>query len=153
MASFKLTVSDKKGRSITKEIKENDANPLLGLKIGNEVDAAIVGLGGTMKITGGSDKSGVPMRSDLHGGSRKYILLSKGVGLQDAEKGQRFRKLVRGNTISEEIYQLNCKFDGEIKIEKTEEETKDDSAKKEVKDTPKKDDSAKKKVKDAAKKA
>ncbi len=157
MASFKLTVSDKKGRSITKEIKENDANPLLGLKIGNEVDAAIVSLGGKMKITGGSDKSGVPMRSDLHGGSRKYLLLSKGVGLQDAEKGQRVRKLVRGNTISEEIYQLNCKFDGEIKIEKTEEptkETKKDEPAKEIKKEAKKDEPAKEVKKDeAAKKA
>jgi len=154
LASFKLTVSDKKGRSITKEIKENDANPLLGLKVGNEVDAAIVGLGGTMKITGGSDKSGVPMRSDLHGGSRKYILLSKGVGLQDAEKGQRFRKLVRGNTISEEIYQLNCKFDGEIKIEKTEEPTKEakkDEPAKEVKKEAKKDEPAKEVKKEAKK--
>ena len=145
LASFKLTISDKKGRSITKEIKENDANPLLGLKVGNEVDAAIVGLGGKMKITGGSDKSGVPMRSDLHGGSRKYLLLSKGVGLQDAEKGQRVRKLVRGNTISEEIYQLNCKFDGEIKIEKTEKteeptkEAKKDEPAKEVKKEVKKE--------------
>jgi small subunit ribosomal protein S6e len=93
------------------------------------------------------------MRADIHGGSRKYVLLSKGVGLVDAVKGERVRKLVRGTTISEEIYQINCKYDGEIKIEKTEEETKDDSAKKEVKDTPKKDDSAKKEVKDAPKKA
>ncbi len=157
MASFKLTVSDKKGRSITKEIKENDANPLLGLKIGNEVDAAIVSLGGKMKITGGSDKSGVPMRSDLHGGSRKYLLLSKGVGLQDAEKGQRVRKLVRGNTISEEIYQLNCKFDGEIKIEKTEKteeptkEAKKDEPAKEVKKEAKKDEPAKEVKKEAKK--
>ncbi len=157
LASFKLTISDKKGRSITKEIKENDANPLLGLKVGNEVDAAIVGLGGKMKITGGSDKSGVPMRSDLHGGSRKYLLLSKGVGLQDVEKGQRVRKLVRGNTISEEIYQLNCKFDGEIKIEKTEKteeptkEAKKDEPAKEVKKEAKKDEPAKEVKKEAKK--
>ncbi len=147
MANFKLTISDKKGKSLTKELKENDANPFVGLNIGNEVDAALVGLSGKMKITGGSDKSGVPMRADIHGGSRKYVLLSKGIGLNDAEKGERVRKLVRGTTISEEIYQINCKFEGEIKIEKAEEEPKDDSAKK---DAPKKDDSAKK---DAPKKA
>ena len=152
MANFKLTISDKKGRSLTKELKENDANPFVGLNIGNEIDAALVGLSGKMKITGGSDKSGVPMRADIHGGSRKYVLLSKGVGLVDAVKGERIRKLVRGTTISEEIYQINCRYDGEIKIEKAEEETKDDSAKKEVKDAPKKDDSAKKEVKDAPKK-
>ncbi len=151
MANFKLTISDKKGKSLTKELKEKDANPFVGLKIGNEIDAALVGLSGKMKITGGSDKSGVPMRSDLHGGARKYVLLSKGVGLNDAEKGQRVRKLIRGTTISEEIYQINCRYDGEIKIEKAE-EAKDDSAKKQVKDAPKKDDSAKKQVKDAPKK-
>lgn len=117
MANFKLTISDKTGKSITKELKEKDANPLLGLQLQNEVDAAIVGLAGKMKITGGSDKSGVPMRSDIHGGSRKYVLLSKDVGLRTAEKGQRIRKLIRGNTITEEIYQINSRYDGELQVE------------------------------------
>ncbi|MGQ0377053.1 MAG: S6e family ribosomal protein [Nitrososphaerota archaeon] len=122
MANFKLTISDKTGKSITKELKEKDANPLLGLQLQSEADAAIVGLAGKMKITGGSDKSGVPMRSDIHGGSRKYVLLSKDVGLQKAEKGQRIRKLIRGNTITEEIYQINCKYDGELQVEQKAEE-------------------------------
>jgi len=117
MANFKLTISDVKGKSITKELKEGDANPLVGLVIGAETDAAIVGLAGKLKITGGSDKSGVPMRGDLHGMARKRVLLSKGVGLQDTEKGLRKRKLVRGNTVSDEIFQLNCRYDGEIKDE------------------------------------
>ena len=119
MATFKLTISDKKGKSITRELKEKDANPLLGLQVGTEVDAAITGQQGKMKITGGSDKSGVPIRADIHGGARKYILLSKGVGLQDAEKGQRFRKLIRGNIITEEVYQINCVLDGELKVDES----------------------------------
>ena len=102
---------------MSKELKDNDANPLLGLQLGNEADANIVGLNGKLKLTGGSDKSGVPMRNDIHGAARKYVLLSKGVGLQAAESGQRVRKLMRGNTISEEIYQVNCKFDGELPVE------------------------------------
>ena len=117
MTNFKLTVSDVKGKSITKELKDSDANTLLGLQLGNETDASIVGLKGKLKLTGGSDKSGVPMRNDIHGSARKYVLLSKGVGLQAAEIGQRVRKLMRGNTVSEEIYQINCKFDGEIPVE------------------------------------
>lgn len=117
MTNFKLTVSDVKGKSITKELKDSDANKLLGLQLGNETDASIVGLQGKLKLTGGSDKSGVPMRNDIHGSARKYILLSKGVGLQAAEIGQRVRKLMRGNTVSEEIYQINCKFDGELPVE------------------------------------
>ncbi|HEX5358505.1 MAG TPA: S6e family ribosomal protein [Candidatus Nitrosotalea sp.] len=117
MATFKLNISDKKGRTITKEVKEKEAGPFLGLTVGTELDAALVGEAGKLKITGGSDKSGVPLRGDIHGGARKYILLSKGVGLRDAENGQRIRKLVRGNTITEEVYQLNCSFDGELKVE------------------------------------
>ena len=114
LTNFKLTISDIKGKSLSKELKDSDANPLLGLQLGNETDAAIVGLTGKLKLTGGSDKSGVPMRNDIHGAARKKVLLSKGVGLQAAETGQRVRKLMRGNTISEEIYQINCKFDGGI---------------------------------------
>ena len=102
---------------MSKELKEGDANPLLGLQLGNETDATIIGLNGKLKLTGGSDKSGVPMRADIHGAARKYVLLSKGVGLQDTETGQRVRKLMRGNTISEEIYQINCRFDGELPVE------------------------------------
>ncbi|EIJ66477.1 hypothetical protein BD31_I2154, partial [Candidatus Nitrosopumilus salaria BD31] len=44
MANFKLTISDIKGKSVSKELKDNDANALLGLQLGNETDAAIVGL-------------------------------------------------------------------------------------------------------------
>jgi len=117
LATFKLNISDKKGKTITKEVKEKEAGPFLGLQVGNELDASLIGESGKLKITGGSDKSGVPLREDIHGGARKYILLSKGVGLRDAEIGQRFRKLVRGNTITEEVYQLNCFFEGEFKME------------------------------------
>ena len=120
MANFKLTISDIKGKSLSKELKDSDANPLLGLQLGNEADATVVGLSGKLKLTGGSDKSGVPMRSDVHGSARKRVLLSKGVGLQDVETGDRVRKLIRGNTISEEIYQINCKFDGELPVEAAE---------------------------------
>ena len=114
MATFKVTISDRKGRSASKELKDADAGPLLGLQLGGEADAAVAGLEGTLVLTGGSDRSGVPMRKDVHGAARKYVLLSKGVGLRDAEPGQRVRKLMRGNTVSEEIYQVNCRYDGEL---------------------------------------
>jgi small subunit ribosomal protein S6e len=45
------------------------------------------------------------MRSDVHGGVKKYVLLSTGVGNRSEA---RVRKLVRGNMVTEEIYQLNC---------------------------------------------
>jgi len=143
-------VSDQKGKSISRELKDNDANVLLGLQVGQETDASILGLQGKIKITGGSDKSGVPMRGDVAGVPRKRILISKGVGLQDVKKGLRKRKLVRGNIISEEIYQINCKYDGKIDLE-----PKTEAPKEEPKEAPKevpKKEAPKKEPKEAPKK-
>lgn len=108
MAAFKLIVADKNGKSTVHELKDRQAQPLVGLKIGDVFDASVLGVQGKIKITGGSDKSGVPMRHDVHGGVKKYVLLSRGVGLQSIENGQRRRKLIRGNVITEEIYQVNA---------------------------------------------
>ncbi|MFL6512370.1 MAG: S6e family ribosomal protein [Nitrososphaera sp.] len=105
MAQFKITISDKKGKTITQELKDKTAQPLLGVKVGSVIDSSIIGVGdGKLKITGGSDKSGTPMRADVHGGVKKYVLLSTGVGNRNED---RIRKLVRGNMVTEEIYQLN----------------------------------------------
>ncbi|NIP61343.1 MAG: 30S ribosomal protein S6e [Nitrosopumilaceae archaeon] len=131
MASFKLTISDVKGKSITKELKDEEVNQLIGLKVGSDFDASVVGLEGKLKITGGSDKAGIPLREDIHGGARKYVLITKGVGLKQVEKGQRARKLLRGNTISEEVYQINCKFDGTLPEPKQEEPEAQQEEKKE----------------------
>lgn len=109
MVQFKLVISDTKGKSISQELKDKSAQPLLGSKIGDIIDSSVVGISaGKIRITGGSDKSGTPMRQDVHGGVKKYILLSRGVGMQDIKEGNRLRKLVRGNMITEEIFQLNC---------------------------------------------
>ena len=148
MASFKIIISDTKGKSIVKELKDSDANPLLGLTIGQETDASIIGLDGKIIITGGSDKSGIPMRQDILGGSRKRVLIPKGVGLQDTVKGLRKRRLIRGNTISEEIYQINTKFDGEIKIEKPKEEAPKEKPKEEAPKEKPKEEAPKEKPKE-----
>ena len=105
LAQFKLIVSDKKGRSMAQELKDRTAQPLLGTKVGSIIESSIVGVaGGKLKITGGSDRTGTPMRPDVHGGVKKYVLLSTGVGNRSEA---RVRKLVRGNMVTEEIYQLN----------------------------------------------
>ena len=109
MVHFKLVISDPNGRSTSREIKDISAQPLLGSRVGDVLDSSIIGIGaGKMKITGGSDKSGTPMRGDVHGGVKKYVLLSRGVGMKNSLEGARIRKLVRGNLVTEEIYQLNC---------------------------------------------
>ncbi|HLE35452.1 MAG TPA: 30S ribosomal protein S6e [Nitrososphaerales archaeon] len=109
MANFKLVVANPKdGKTTAYELKDKQAQPLLGLKLGDVFDATVLGVQGKIKFTGGSDKSGVPMRRDVHGAVKKYVLLSKGVGLQTIEFGQRRRKLVRGNIITEDTYQVNA---------------------------------------------
>ena len=109
LAHFKLVISDPSGKSVSQELRDRAAQPLLGSKIGDIIDSSVIGLTqGKIRITGGSDKSGTPMRQDVHGGVKKYVLLSRGVGMQSVGEGARIRKLVRGNTITEEIYQLNC---------------------------------------------
>lgn len=110
LAQFKVVISDGAGKSISQELKDKAANPLLGLKIGDVIDSNIAGINGKMQITGGSDKSGTPMRPDLHGGVKKYILLAQGVGMRNRTPGIRIRKLIRGNMVTEEIYQLNSKL-------------------------------------------
>jgi len=61
----------------------------------------------TLKITGGSDDSGFPMRPDLPGGAKRRLLLSGPPGYHPPEKGMRKRVTVRGNTITEDIVQIN----------------------------------------------
>jgi small subunit ribosomal protein S6e len=116
LAHFKLVISDDKGKSLSQELRDRAAQPLLGSKIGDTLDSSVIGLTqGKFRITGGSDKSGTPMRQDIHGGVKKYVLLSRGVGMQNAGEGTRIRKLIRGNTVTEEIYQLNCRLmDGNL---------------------------------------
>ncbi len=110
MVQFKLVLSDPKtGKSEVQEIKDANAQLLLGRKIGEVVDAGSIGLAGKIKITGGSDKAGFPMRGDVLGGGKKYVLMSRGIGFKSVEEGAKKRKLVRGGTITEEIYQLNAK--------------------------------------------
>jgi len=110
MVSFKLVLSDPKtGKSEASEVKDAQAQPLLGRKIGEVIDGATIGLTGRIKITGGSDKAGFPMRADTLGGGKNYVLLTKGVGFRTKVDGVKKRKLVRGNTITEETYQVNGK--------------------------------------------
>lgn len=110
MAQFKLVLSDTKtGKSEVHELKDSSAQPLVGRKIGEVVDGTLMGLSGKMVISGGSDKAGFPMRGDVQGGGKNYILLTRGVGLKTHLEGGKKRKLVRGNTVTEEIYQVNAK--------------------------------------------
>ncbi len=110
MANFKLVISDpKKAKSEVLEVKDSNAQLFMGRKIGEVVDASATGYSGKVRITGGSDRAGFPMRGDVLGGGKRYVLLTKGIGFQKAAEGEKRRKLVRGNTVTDEIYQINAK--------------------------------------------
>lgn len=109
MAKFQLIVSDPKTKtSKAASLEGTRAQALVGKSIGEEIDGKLLGLGTVkLKITGGTDKDGVPMRFDVQGAARKRAILSGGVGYHPEEDGERRRTLVRGRVISEETMQVN----------------------------------------------
>jgi len=112
MVEFKAVISDpKSGKTYMRTIAGHYASALIGKKIGDDVDGLFVSLPGyKLKITGGSDKDGFPMRRDLTGPRRRMVLVSGGVGFHPERPGLRKRKNLRGNTISADILQLNLKI-------------------------------------------
>ena len=112
MAKFKVIVSDPEaGTSKVVELEEARAAPFIGRRLGETLDGAVVDLPAhKVQILGGSDKDGVPMRGNVHGGVRRRVVLSGGAGFNPKKKGERRRKTVRGNIITDEIVQINMKI-------------------------------------------
>ncbi len=120
------------GRSYNMTVSGNNLSQFLGKKIGDVVDGIFVGegeltlAGYKLEVTGGSDKTGTPMRSDLSGGVRQSILVTESTGFKGhslvhktkgGEKkrfrykpdGMRKRRYFRGNTINQDTRQINLK--------------------------------------------
>jgi small subunit ribosomal protein S6e len=112
MAKFKVIVSDPDaGTSKVIELEETRAAPFIGRKVGEVIDGAVVDLPAhKLQVTGGSDRDGVPMRPSVHGGVRRKVVISGGVGFNPQKAGQRKRKTVRGNVVTDEIVQINTKI-------------------------------------------
>lgn len=127
MAKFKVIVSDPEtGTSKVVELEEARASPLIGRRIGEVMDGSIVDLPGhKVQITGGSDKDGFPMRPSVHGGVRRGIVLSGGVGFNPQREGMRRRKTIRGNVLTDEIVQVNTKIVEKPKQPKESKKTKE----------------------------
>ncbi|MBM4240168.1 MAG: 30S ribosomal protein S6e [Euryarchaeota archaeon] len=105
--AFKLVISEN-DKSYQINVESEQSKKLIGLKIGDDFDASLIGLEGyKLKITGGSDKNGFAMRKDIEGPRRIRSLISGGVGFKPKRKGIRRRKTLRGNTISDNIVQVN----------------------------------------------
>ena len=108
MTNVKVVFADGKiGRCFQKEI--DNAN-FLGKKIGEKIAGEALDLPGfELEVTGGSNKAGFPMRKDFPGSVRKRLLLTKGVGANIKRDGGRKKKSIMGNTISDQIAQINLK--------------------------------------------
>ena len=109
---MKISMGDPKSKkSYQGEVPADKLASLIGVKIGDTLEGALVGASGyKFLITGGSDKDGFPMRKDIRGGQRVRALLSSGTGFGHGKpKGMRERKMLRGNLVSEATAQLNVK--------------------------------------------
>ncbi len=110
---YKLNISGGKegpgkGQSKLIEIDEKKFR-FEGMKIGDSIKGGLIGFPNyEFLITGGSDRSGFPMRKDVHGPVKKKILVSKrGIGYKPLRKGQKRRKTVRGNEITYDMTLIN----------------------------------------------
>ena len=106
---MKLVVSDPKtGRTIQVDLPEEKRTLIIGKKIGDELSGDDFGLAGyTLKLTGGSDDSGFPMKANISGARKIRSLVSGGLGFNPKHKGERRKKMFRGDTYSLEITQIN----------------------------------------------
>jgi small subunit ribosomal protein S6e len=106
---MKLVVSDAKtGRTIQVDVPEDKRALISGKVVGDEISGDDFGLAGyTLRLTGGSDDSGFPMKKNISGARKISSLVSGGPGFNPKLKGQRKKKMFRGNMYSTEITQVN----------------------------------------------
>lgn len=112
MPKFQFIVSNPTIRKAYKvEVDQTKATGIIGKVIGEKFNGDILGLPGyELQITGGTDKDGFPMHPQVRGSGRKSVVLSHPPCFHPRLKGQRKRKMVRGNTVSADIVQINCKI-------------------------------------------
>ncbi|NHJ14245.1 MAG: 30S ribosomal protein S6e [Candidatus Thorarchaeota archaeon] len=110
---FKLVISDpENGKAIQYELDDAKTNALVGKNIGDVVEGDVIGLPGyKLRITGGSDSSGFPIRPDVHGSGKKRILVHGPPGFRPKRKGIAKRKTVRGRELSQDISQVNVRVE------------------------------------------
>ncbi len=104
-------ISDPKtGKSYQAELSKEQEAQIAGRKIGDKLDGGILGAAGyQLEFTGGSDGSGFPMREDIPGQRKVSALVTEGVGFHTSRNGERQRRMLRGNTYSQDMAQVNAK--------------------------------------------
>jgi small subunit ribosomal protein S6e len=107
---LKIVYSDKKtGKTAQSEVPKEKEALLIGKKMKEQIDGSIIGIEGyKLEITGLSDTTGAPSRSEIDGTRKAWPLLSSGPGIRKPSKGERRKRIVRGNTISIDTEQINA---------------------------------------------
>lgn len=114
MPTFKVVVSDPmSGKARQIEVKDPAAQRLVGLRIGDEVEAGVLPelkapQGFKLRITGGSGVEGAPMHPGVPGQGKRYAILGGGPGYRPRRSGELQKKLVRGSAVSDQIVQINA---------------------------------------------
>lgn len=110
MVEFKVVVSDPKtGRAYNVDASGGAAGAIVGKRIGDELEAGSLGLTGyKIKITGASDRTGTTAKKNLPGAGRKKLLLAGGIGFHPNMDGERRRKMIRANEITQDFVQINA---------------------------------------------
>ncbi|HUW85929.1 MAG TPA: 30S ribosomal protein S6e [Methanoregula sp.] len=111
MVELKIVVSDPKtGRAFNVDASGGAAGAIVGKRIGDEIDAGVLGLAGyKIQITGASDRTGIPAKKSLPGAGRKRLLMTEGVGFHPKMDGERRRKTIRSNEITSDFVQINAR--------------------------------------------
>ncbi|MBN1802735.1 MAG: 30S ribosomal protein S6e [Candidatus Lokiarchaeota archaeon] len=113
---YKLNISggnEGPGKGMSKLIEIDEKKfRFEGMKIGEVIKGGLIGFPNyEFQITGGSDRSGFPMRKDVHGPVKKKILVAKrGIGYKPIRKGEKKRRTVRGNEITYDMTLINLKI-------------------------------------------
>src|SRR5690242_17420377 len=111
MVEFKLVISDA-AKSFARNVGDPQSAGFLGKRIGESVGGELIGLTGyTLKITGGTDKSGFPLRPDIPGARQVRVFVGEGFGFSAPRHGMRKRRSFRGNQVSEDTVQINTVVD------------------------------------------
>lgn len=107
MVEYKLVISDA-AKSFARTVADPQSAGFLGKRIGETVGGELIGAPGyTFRLTGGTDRSGFPLRGDLPGARQQRLYVGDGFGFSAPRHGMRKRRTFRGNTVSEETVQIN----------------------------------------------
>jgi len=107
MVDFKLVISDA-ATSFARAVQDPQSAGFLGKRIGESIGGELLGIPGyTFRITGGTDKSGFPMRPEVPGARQVRIFVGEGFGFHAPRHGMRKRRTFRGSAVSEQTVQIN----------------------------------------------